>query len=53
MSNLDSRDVHQSVDDSVDGKACRTMDLQFAGDVASVGDDGISGDTEVISDFLV
>jgi len=29
------------------------MDLEFSGDVAAVGDDGIGGDAEVLGDFLV
>ena len=27
QSDLDRRDVHQSIDDGVDGKACRTVNL--------------------------
>ena len=29
------------------------MDLQLAGDVAAVGDDGVDGDAEVVGDLLV
>ena len=53
QSNLDRRDVHQSVNDGVDGEACRTVNLQLAGNIAAVGDDGIGGDAEVIGNFLV
>ena len=27
MSDLDRRDVHQSVDDGIDGESCRTVNL--------------------------
>ncbi len=34
---------YELVDDSIDGDAGRRMDLQFAGNVASVGGDSVDG----------
>ena len=50
---LDGGDVDQAIDDGIDGEACGRMNLQLAGDVAAMGDDGIYRDVETVGDFLV
>ena len=50
---LDGGDVDQAIDDGIDGEACGRMNLQLAGDVAAMGDDGIHRDAEAVGNFLV
>ena len=53
MSELDAGDINQAVDDGIDGQASGGMDLELAGDVAAMGDDGVNGDTQMVGNFLV
>ena len=41
------------IDDGVDGESGRTMDLQFSGDIPSVGDDGVGGNAQMVGNLLV
>lgn len=50
---LDSRDVHQSVNNGVDSESRRAVNLQLAGDITAVSDDSVDGYAEMVSYFLV
>lgn len=50
---FDVLQFHQLVHDGVDGEACRGMYLEFAGDVAPVGDDGVDGEVQFVGNGLV
>ena len=52
-SELDGGDVDEFVDNGVDGEPGGGVDLQLAGDVAPVGDDGVDGDAEPFGYLLV
>ena len=49
----DGRDIHKVVDNGVDGEAGGRVDLEFAGDVATMGNDGIDGDAEMVGNLFV
>ena len=48
-----ARDIYEIVHDGIDGEASRRMDLEFAGNVATVGDDGVGGNAQVVGNLLV
>ena len=48
-----SIEADETIDDGVYGKGCRSMYLQFAADVPSVGHDRIDRDEERLCYFLV
>ena len=45
--------VYQVVGNGIDGQTCQGVNLQFADDVAAVGDDGVDGDEQLVSNLLV
>ena len=46
-------DINEFVDDGIDCQAGCGMDVQFGGDMLTVRNDGMHGDTEHIRDFFV
>ena len=46
-------DINEAVDDCVDGEAGRRVDLQLAGDVAAMGDDGVDRDEQAVGNLFV
>ena len=46
-------DIHQFVDDRVDSQTGRRVDIEFAGDVLAMGDNGVSRDKEHVCDLFV
>ena len=49
----DGIDVYEIVDDGIDGQAGQTVDLEFAGYVAAMGDDCVDRDAEMGGYLLV
>ena len=50
---LDVAQLDQFVDDGVDGEAGGRVDLQLAGNVAAMGDDGVDGEKELLGNGFV
>lgn len=50
---LDILELYELVHDRIDGQSARAVYLQFLGDVAPVGDDGVSGEVELSSYLLI
>ena len=53
VSEFDGGNVHQIVDDGINGQTGGRMYLQLLGNVAAMGDDGIDGYAQMVGDFLV
>ena len=50
---FDVVDVDELVRDGVDGKCDGGVDVEFASDVASVSEDGVDGDVQLVGYFLI
>ena len=50
---LDGGDINKIIDNGIDGKTCRTLYLQFSGDIAAMSDHSIHGDSEVVGYLFV